>query len=59
MRMPPRVAVRLAGRAGVGIARHRVVRARSLRWAVRMPLITMAVVAVMVLLTPSGGRPAR
>ncbi|MEQ8833987.1 MAG: hypothetical protein RIB67_06010 [Miltoncostaeaceae bacterium] len=58
MRTPPPIVLRLAARAGVGIARRRVVRSRSLRWAAGMPLITMALVAAM-LVVPRGGRAGR
>lgn len=49
-----RVAVRVAGR----LARRHVERSRSLRWAVRVPLVTLAVVSVccLMLLTVPRGR---
>lgn len=53
-----KIALRLTARAGLGIARHRVVRARSLRWAVRVPLVTMAVVSAMVVAAMVTAAPA-
>lgn len=40
-----RVAVVVGGR----VARRRIERSRSLRWAVRVPMVTLAVCAVMLL----------
>ena len=58
----------LGARIGVRIARRRVARARSLRWAVRVPLVTLTVgtmvVAIAAMMAPaprheSRRRPAR
>lgn len=52
-------AVKLAARAGLRFTRRRLERTRSLRWAARVPLVTLAstsLVALIVLRAPAAPR---